>query len=159
MIRAYIRENENNEEIEISSNAITDDIYKKIFRTYKYILTYNYQVVERGKLISEYNIVNGANLYLFRYITKKILLKVKTGSFDYKIIEVFIDDPLFVLLKKLNISNKNTNFILNGTLYSLSSIQTFDEIGIRKDTEIAIDNCASPGFVAMENYNYNYSYH
>ena len=140
MIRAYIRENENNEEIEISSNAITDDIYKKIFRTYKYIL-------------------NGANLYLFRYITKKILLKVKTGSFDYKIIEVFIDDPLFVLLKKLNISNKNTNFILNGKLYSLSSIQTFDEIGIRKDTEIAIDNCASPGFVAMENYNYNYSYH
>ena len=104
-------------------------------------------------MISEYNIVNGANLYLFRYITKKILLKVKTGSFDYKIIEVFIDDPLFVLLKKLNISNKNTNFILNGTLYSLSSIQTFDEIGIRKDTEIAIDNYASPGFVAMENYN------
>jgi len=153
MIRIYIKENENIEEFEINKNAKTDELYKKIFRTYKYILAFNYQVVEPGKFIAEYNIINVANIHLFRYISKKIVLRVHTWGFEYKDVEVFINDPLFVLLKKLNIDNKNTNFIYNGLQYSLSSIQTFDEIGLRKDTEIAIDNCASPGYVLMSNCN------
>ena len=66
----------------------------------------------------------------------------------------FVDDPLFILLKKLNIASKNNNFIYYCLKYSVS-IETFDEIGIRKDIEIAIDNCASPGYVAITNNNYN----
>ena len=40
MIRIYIKENENIEEFEINKNAKTDELYKKIFRTYKYILAF-----------------------------------------------------------------------------------------------------------------------
>ena len=54
---------------------------KKIFRTYLYILALKYQVVEPGKFIAEYNIIYGANIHLFRYISKKTVFRVHTWAF------------------------------------------------------------------------------
>ena len=52
-------------------------------------------------------------------------LTCKMGSRNVKVVEVQSTDALYVLLNKLNISDKNTKFIFNGITYSMGSIQTF----------------------------------
>ena len=64
----------------------------------------------------------------------------KLGARNIKVVEVSPDDPLHILLKKLNICDKNTKFIFNGVTYSMGSIQTFREIGIMQDCRIAVNN-------------------
>lgn len=52
-------------------------------------------------------------------------LTCKMGSRNVKVVEVQSTDALYVLLNKLNISDKNTKFIFNGITYSMGSIQSF----------------------------------
>lgn len=72
-------------------------------------------------------------------------LTFKTGTKTKKVVIVEPSDPLYVLLKKLGISDKNTKFIYNGVTYSMSSIQTFEEIGLTSDALIAMNNQAIAG--------------
>lgn len=73
-------------------------------------------------------------------------LTCKMGSRNVKVVEVQPNDALLTLLCKLNISDKNTKFIFNGITYSMSSIQTFKEIGLTSDARITINNQAIAGF-------------
>ena len=73
-------------------------------------------------------------------------LTCKMGSRNVKVVDVQLSDPLFVLLTKLNIQDKNTKFVFNGMTYSMSSIQTFQEIGLTSDARITINNQAIAGF-------------
>lgn len=73
-------------------------------------------------------------------------LTCKMGSRNVKVVDVQLSDPLFVLLTKLNIQDKNTKFIFNGITYSMGSIQTFKEIGLMNDERITINNQAIAGF-------------
>lgn len=63
----------------------------------------------------------------------KITCKLGTKT---KVVEVSPNDPLHILLKKLQITDKYTTFIFNGTTYSIFSILTFKEIGIYSDSRI-----------------------
>ena len=69
----------------------------------------------------------------------------KLGTRNIKVVEVSLDDPLLVLLKKLNIGDKKTKFIFKGVTYSMSSCFTFKEIGITEDCRIFINNQAISG--------------
>jgi len=73
-------------------------------------------------------------------------LTCKMGSRNVKVVEVQPNDALLTLLCKLNISDKNTKFVFNGMTYSMSSIQTFQEIGLTSDARITINNQAIAGF-------------
>jgi len=66
----------------------------------------------------------------------------KLGSGNFKVVEVSPDDRLYILIKKLNICDKNTKFLFNGVTYSMGSIQTFREIGIMQDCRIIVYNQA-----------------
>jgi hypothetical protein len=68
------------------------------------------------------------------------------GSRNVKVVDVEANEALFVLLNKLNITDKNTKFIFNGITYSMGSIQTFQEIGLTSDARITINNQAIAGF-------------
>jgi len=73
-------------------------------------------------------------------------LTCKIGTKNIKVVEVQPYEPLHILLKKLNIEDKNTKFIFNGITYSMSSILTFQEIGLTGDARIAINNQGIAGF-------------
>ncbi len=72
-------------------------------------------------------------------------LTCKLGTNNTRVVEVQPYEELHILLKKLNISDKNTKFIFNGITYSMGSIQTFQEIGLTYDARIAINNQAIAG--------------
>ena len=73
----------------------------------------------------------------------KITCKISTTKTET--VEVNISDPLYVLLEKLNITDKNTKFIFREETYSVASISTFQEIGLTNDTRISINNQALAG--------------
>ena len=55
----------------------------------------------------------------------KIKITCKLGKGNIKVVEVSPEDPLYVLLDKLNIIDKTTKFIFKGMSYSMGNIQTF----------------------------------
>lgn len=67
------------------------------------------------------------------------------GTNNIRVVTVNPSDELFILLNKLNISDKNTKFVFNGTTYSMGSILTFQEIGLTFDARIAVNNQAIAG--------------
>ena len=69
----------------------------------------------------------------------------KLGSNNTKVVEVSPDDHLYVLLNKLNITDKTTKFIFKGMAYNMGCIQTFREIGLTCDDRIFIYNTALSG--------------
>ena len=68
------------------------------------------------------------NKYKFYY--KMVKLTCKLGLRNTKVVEVQPDDQIYVLLEKLNITDRKTKFVFNGQPYSMASIQTFEEIGL-----------------------------
>ena len=62
-----------------------------------------------------------------------------------KVVDVRVSDPLFVLLNKLNISDKKTKFVFEGKEYRMASILIFEEIGLTSDSRISINNPAIAG--------------
>ncbi len=75
----------------------------------------------------------------------------KVGTKNIRIVEVSPDDPLNILLTKLNITDRTTKFIYKGIAYSLASIQTFREIGVTCDARITINNQQVAGGVEDKN--------
>ena len=67
-------------------------------------------------------------------------ITVKFGTNNIKVVEVSPEDPLYVLLDKLNISDKTTKFIYKGIAYNIGSLQTFKEIGLTCDARISVNN-------------------
>ena len=73
----------------------------------------------------------------------KITFKLSKGNI--KVVEVSLNDPLYILLDKLNITDKATKFVFEGVTYCIASIQTFQEIGLTYDTRIFVSNQAIAG--------------
>jgi hypothetical protein len=82
-----------------------------------------------------------------------------------KIVSVDTSSPIYVLLDKLKISDKKTKFIFKGVAYCISSIFTFEDIGLIKDCRIFFCNEAISGgswynkeinikFIKVSNNNY-----
>ena len=67
-------------------------------------------------------------------------LTCKLGTNNIRVVEVKPSDPLYVLLNKLKITDKSTKFIFKGITHSMSSIATFQEIGLTFDTRITVNN-------------------
>lgn len=67
----------------------------------------------------------------------KITCKLGTKT---KVVEVSPNDPLHILLKKLQITNKDANLNFHGTTYSIYCNFTFKEIGIYSDSRIFISD-------------------
>ena len=74
-----------------------------------------------------------------------VFITCKLSTSCTKRVSVNISDPIYILLDKLNISDKNTKFVFEGKIYSLASILTFEEIGLIKDSLIFINNQAIAG--------------
>ena len=55
----------------------------------------------------------------------------KLGT-NVKMVEVYTDDSIFVLKQKLNL-DKERKFVFKGISYSINSVFTFEEIGIKED--------------------------
>lgn len=72
-------------------------------------------------------------------------LTCKMGTNNIKVVEVKSSDRLFILLEKLNISDKTTKFIFKARSYDMGSILTFQEIGLTYDARIAVNNQAIAG--------------
>jgi hypothetical protein len=72
-------------------------------------------------------------------------LTFKLGTKNQRTVEVNPSDPLYVLLDKLKITDKRTKFIFKGITYGMSSIETFQEIGLTYDTKITVSNQAISG--------------
>lgn len=66
-----------------------------------------------------------------------VIITCRIGN-SQKRVEVNISDPLCILLKKLNLKNKSSKFLFNGQAFSLSSTNTFMEIGLDCDCVIII---------------------
>ena len=64
-----------------------------------------------------------------------IKIKVKLGNNDVRTINVEKTEQINCMLHKLNIADKMTKFVFKGETYSMSSILTFEEIGL-------ISNCS-----------------
>ena len=136
-----IDENENNiETIVVDPFSYTNDIYSKVNRNYNFKLTYNGAFIDSGKLIIQYNIQNGDNIGIIKCNSNKIELQVILGINQKKNVVVFPHEPLYRLLDLLNIKDKRINFSFNDNVYSISSIQTFEEIGLITDSTIFIIN-------------------
>ena len=73
-----------------------------------------------------------------------VIITCKLGCNNIKKVEVSTHDPLHKLLDLLQISDK-AKFVFKGKTYSISSILTFEEIGLVRDCEIYINNPAISG--------------
>ena len=62
-----------------------------------------------------------------------------------KVVEVSPNDPLYILLEKLQITDKQAKFMFNGSTYSIYCNLTFKEIGIYSDSRIFLNNQAISG--------------
>ena len=74
-----------------------------------------------------------------------IFIDFKIGTSGDRRVTVYPDDPFYVLMKKLNITDKNTKFIYNGVQYTIGSIQTFREINLTSNAKIYMNNAAIAG--------------
>ena len=136
-----IDENENNiNTIIIDPFSYTNDIYSKVNLNYDFKLRFNGEFIDSGKLISQYNIQNGDNVDIIRCNSNKIELEVKLGINETKNVIVFPHEPLYRLLDLLKLTDKTINFVYDDNVYSIGSIQTFEEIGLTTNSKINIIN-------------------
>ena len=120
--------------------SYTNDIYSKVQRNYNYQLYFKSVLIDSGKLITQYNIHNGDNIEIVKCNSNKIELEVKFINKETKKVVIFPHEPLYRLLDLLNIKDKSISFSFNDNVYPISSIQTFEEIGLIKDSQILNNN-------------------
>ena len=58
------------------------------------------------------------------------------GEYGTKVVEVFTDNPLSILLEKVNHIGKKTKLIFKGMTFMVNSKSTFKEIGMDKDSTV-----------------------
>lgn len=74
-----------------------------------------------------------------------MILKCRLSTRTVKEVEVSPSDPLFILLKKLEINDKDTKFTYNRKTHSMASIQTFKEIDLTIGGDFVVFNQAISG--------------
>ena len=74
-----------------------------------------------------------------------VKLRIKMGTNLSKTVEVRPYDHLYVLLDKLDITDKSVKILFNGETYPIASILKFEEIGINSDCNIILMNRAIAG--------------
>ena len=114
---------------------ITDKSTKFIFKGMSYSMS-------GIQTFQEIGIIDGARITV-NY--QKIKITCKLGANNIKIVEVSPDDPLYIFLDKLNITDKTAKFVYKGIAYSIGTIATFREIGLTCDARIVINNTALAG--------------
>jgi len=76
---------------------------------------------------------------------KKIKITCRFGTHNERIISVFPDDHLCILLDKLKLKDRKSKFIFNGQTFDVASILKFSEIEIKGNCKISIINQAIAG--------------
>ena len=74
-----------------------------------------------------------------------MIIICRLGTRKVEEIEVSPSDRLFILLDKLNISDKDTKFTFNKKTYSMNSLQTFQQIGMTSGGNIVVFSQAISG--------------
>lgn len=74
-----------------------------------------------------------------------MILKCKLATRTVVEVELSPSDPLYKLLGKLGIDDKDTKFTFNQRTYSMASIQSFQEIGLANGGNIVVFNQAISG--------------
>ena len=75
----------------------------------------------------------------------KITLTCKTRAKNPKIVTVDTEEQVSVLAKLLNITDIKTKFICNGVTYQVWGAYTFNQIGIKSNSIIFINNAGMSG--------------
>lgn len=125
--------------ISVDRFSLTNDIFSKIIMKQFDRLKYKDRFIFHGKFIFEYNLKNDDTIEMVKITTKSIRLRIKTGRNQIKIIIVYPDDPINIILDILNLyDNEEKHYLIsfNGKLYELKHNYTFKEIGIEEDSYI-----------------------
>ena len=123
------------ETIFVDPYSYTDDIYTKLNKNYKFDLKFNGKGIYTGRLICEY-LKNNDYIEIIKYRSNKIKLILRFAYNKERVAFVYPNDPLYILSEILDI--KDFKFTYNCKTYSIFSIQTFEKIGITKDSRLIL---------------------
>ena len=139
-IKINLIEEGRKEIIYVNKLSLTDDIFNQLKKDYIFRLKYNNKYIFPGKFLFEYNLSDNDKIDIIKYKSKPLELIVKLGNNYKKIVFVYPEEPLCVLVGLLNINNKNVMFVYEGVTYSVYSIFTFEKI--------QIENCAAINLIS-----------
>ena len=125
--------------ISVDRFSFTNDIFSKIINKQFDRLKFKDRFIFPGKFIFEYNLKNEDTIEMVKMKSKVIHLSVKYGRNMRKIIDVYPEDPINIILDKLNLYDKEEapySFTFEGLMYRLSSNFNFNEINIKNHTII-----------------------
>jgi ribosomal protein L37AE/L43A len=74
-----------------------------------------------------------------------VKLICRLGPRSQKIVEVDISQPVSVLAEKLNITDRETKFMYNWETFCIYGAYTFEDIGLKQDNRIFINNQSISG--------------
>ena len=74
-----------------------------------------------------------------------VKLICRIGHGKQKTVEVDISQPVYVLAEKLNIKDKKTKFVCREGTFCIYGSYTFEDIGLREDAIISVNNQAISG--------------
>lgn len=77
-------------------------------------------------------------------------LTIRLSSTNVKVVNVKPNDPLYILLNLLNITDKKTVFICNGIAHCMGSIETFEEINLPDEAKIFVSNQGLATFLILK---------
>ena len=99
--------------------------------------------VKDTPLVLEENVQK--NYYNYNISNGDIKITCRVSSKVSKIIYVSLDEPLSVLINKLQLKDEGEKFIFNGISYSVKSTKTFREIGLTSNSRIILSRPALAG--------------
>ena len=136
--------NEGHKEIVcVNKFSSTDDIFNLLKLDYVFRLKYNNKYIIPGKFLFEYRLRDYDTIEIIK--SDIIHLIVKYGS-KTETVEVYPEDPLYILAKKFNIEETgNTKLFYHSTTYEIFSVLTFSEIGVENNSRIIIYGGLSMG--------------
>lgn len=119
----------------VNKFSSTDDIFNLLKLDYVFRLKYNNKYIIPGKFLFEYRLRDYDTIEIIK--SDIIHLIVKYGS-KTETVEVYPEDPIYILAKKLNIKETNTKLCYHSIFYTLFSVLTFSEIGVENNSRILI---------------------
>ena len=135
--------NEGHKEIVcVNKFSSTDDIFNLLKLDYVFRLKYNNKYIFPGKFLFEYRLRDYDTIEIIRNKSDIIQLIVKYRS-NTKTVEVYPEDPIYILAKKFNINETRNTYDLyklcyHSISYNLFSDYTFSEIGVENNSRILI---------------------
>jgi len=101
---------------------------------------YNNKFIFPGKFIFEYNLKNDDIIKINRFNQSVIQLTVKYGRNKKITFPIYPTDKINILLEAIPSIDKDYMLIYGSKHYYVSTVFTFEEIGIIKDVNINIVN-------------------